>query len=197
MRIELRCEREPTHGVWRARQGLVPEKKVFEVHIEQGHKHGAKVVLRGEAGCSDPNVQPGDVVFVLEQRTHKHFKRIGNDLILEKVRCVHPDFRITTISTCLHQHMKRVSKHLTLKKVRLPEPCTYACYNRCGVCPGAAHAHDSASHMTSFEARAWHMRPSVHVRSIGVSASECGAGALDMSIARCLMNDLCACHKPA
>ena len=81
------CEREPTHGVWHARQGLVPEKKVFEVHIEQGHKHGAKVVLRGEAGCSDPNVQPGDVVFVLEQRTHKHFKRIGNDLILEKVRC--------------------------------------------------------------------------------------------------------------
>jgi hypothetical protein len=70
----------------RPRQGLVPEKKVFEVHIEQGHKHGAKVVLRGEAGCSDPNVQPGDVVFVLEQRPHKQFKRVGNDLVLEKVR---------------------------------------------------------------------------------------------------------------
>ena len=28
-------------------QGLVAEKKVFEVHIEQGHKHNAKVVLRG------------------------------------------------------------------------------------------------------------------------------------------------------
>ncbi|KAK9837066.1 hypothetical protein WJX81_000009 [Elliptochloris bilobata] len=65
-------------------KGLVPEKKVFEVHIEQGHKHGAKVVLRGEAGCSDPNVQPGDVVFVLEQRPHKLFKRVGNDLVMEK-----------------------------------------------------------------------------------------------------------------
>ena len=70
----------------RARQGLVPEKKVFEVHIEQGHKHGAKVVLRGEAGCSDPNVQPGDVVFVLEQRPHKLFKRVSNDLVMDKVR---------------------------------------------------------------------------------------------------------------
>jgi len=31
-------------------------------------------------------VQPGDVVFVLEQRPHKQFKRVGNDLVLEKVR---------------------------------------------------------------------------------------------------------------
>ena len=59
---------------------------MFEVHIEQGHKHGAKVVLRGEAGCSDPNVQPGDVVFVLEQRPHKLFKRVSNDLVMDKVR---------------------------------------------------------------------------------------------------------------
>ena len=40
-------------------------------------KHGAKVVLRGEAGCSDPSVQPGDVVFVLEQKEHRFFKRIN------------------------------------------------------------------------------------------------------------------------
>ena len=118
VRIELGCKREPTRGVRRARQGLVPEKKVFEVHIEQGHKHGAKVVLRGEAGCSDPNVQPGDVVFVLEQRTHKHFKRIGNDLILEKVRCVLPDFHTIKFSLVCTSTVKRVSKHLTLKKVR-------------------------------------------------------------------------------
>lgn len=62
------------------------EKKVFEVHIEQGHKHNSKVVLRGEAGCSDPNLLPGDVVFVLEQKPHAAFKRIAQDLILEKVR---------------------------------------------------------------------------------------------------------------
>jgi hypothetical protein len=38
-------------------QGLCPERKVFEVHIEQGHKYGAKVVLRGEAGMSELGVQ--------------------------------------------------------------------------------------------------------------------------------------------
>ncbi len=69
-------------------QGLVPEKKVFEVHIEQGHKYGAKVVLRGEAGMSELGVLPGDVIFVLEPKPHKTFKRVGNDLILEKVPLV-------------------------------------------------------------------------------------------------------------
>ncbi len=64
----------------------MPEKKVFEVHIEQGHKYGAKVVLRGEAGMSELGVLPGDVIFVLEPKPHKTFKRVGNDLILDKVR---------------------------------------------------------------------------------------------------------------
>ena len=68
-------------------QGLMPERKVFEVHIEQGHKFGAKVVLRGEAGMSELGVLPGDVVFVLEAKAHKTFKRANNDLVMEKVCC--------------------------------------------------------------------------------------------------------------
>ena len=63
----------------------MPERKVFEVHIEQGHKYGAKVVLRGEAGMSELGVLPGDVVFVLEAKPHKIFKRANNDLVMEKV----------------------------------------------------------------------------------------------------------------
>ena len=66
-------------------QGLLPEKKIFEVHVEKGHKHNAKVVLRGEAGYSEPGIQPGDVIFVLEQKPHKTFKRIQADLVIEKV----------------------------------------------------------------------------------------------------------------
>ena len=66
-------------------QGLLPEKKIFEVHIEKGHKHNAKVVLRGEAGYSEPGILPGDVIFVLEQKPHKTFKRIQADLVIEKV----------------------------------------------------------------------------------------------------------------
>jgi len=54
------------------------------VHIEKGHKHNAKVVLRGEAGYSEPGIQPGDVIFVLEQKPHKTFKRIQADLVIEK-----------------------------------------------------------------------------------------------------------------
>ena len=66
-------------------QGLMSERKVFEVHIEQGHKYGAKVVLRGEAGMSELGVLPGDVIFVLEAKPHKIFKRANNDLVMEKV----------------------------------------------------------------------------------------------------------------
>ena len=55
------------------------------MHIEKGHKHNAKVVLRGEAGYSEPGIQPGDVIFVLEQKPHKTFKRIQADLVIEKV----------------------------------------------------------------------------------------------------------------
>ncbi|KAL3133035.1 hypothetical protein ABBQ38_006941 [Trebouxia sp. C0009 RCD-2024] len=65
-------------------EGLLPEKKIFEVHIEKGHKHNAKVVLRGEAGYSEPGILPGDVIFVLEQKPHKTFKRIQADLVIEK-----------------------------------------------------------------------------------------------------------------
>lgn len=68
-----------------ALQGLLPEKKVFEVHVEQGHKHASKIVLRGEAGYSEPGVEPGDVIFVLEQKQHKVFRRIHSDLVYEKV----------------------------------------------------------------------------------------------------------------
>ena len=31
-----------------------------------------------------PALQPGDVIFVLEPKPHKTFKRVGNDLILDK-----------------------------------------------------------------------------------------------------------------
>ena len=67
----------------------MPERKVFEVHIEQGHKYGAKVVLRGEAGMSELGVLPGDVIFVLEPKQHKTFKRVQNDIVMEKVGCNH------------------------------------------------------------------------------------------------------------
>ena len=63
---------------------LVPDKKIFEVHVERGARPNSKVVFRGEAGTDSPDVLPGDLVFLLEQKPHDKFKRIGNDLFMEK-----------------------------------------------------------------------------------------------------------------
>jgi DnaJ family protein A protein 2 len=65
---------------------LVSEKKTFEVAIEPGMKQNSKIVLRGEAGCTEPGLQPGDVVLVVQQKEHDMFTRLPNpaDLIFEK-----------------------------------------------------------------------------------------------------------------
>lgn len=63
---------------------LVPDKKIFEVHVERGARSNSKVVFRGEAGTDSPDVLPGDLVFLLEQKPHDTFKRIANDLFMEK-----------------------------------------------------------------------------------------------------------------
>lgn len=52
-------------------------KYMLFVTFLQGQKHGDKITLRGEAGCPEPSVAPGDVVFVLEQKEHRLFKRIN------------------------------------------------------------------------------------------------------------------------
>lgn len=55
-----------------------------QVHIEPGHRHGSKIVFRGEAGSDSPDVAPGDLIFILEQKEHAEFKRIGSDLFYER-----------------------------------------------------------------------------------------------------------------
>ena len=50
----------------------------------QGMKDKAKITLRGEAGRSDPDVLPGDVVFVLDCKPHKQFHRVNQDLTFQK-----------------------------------------------------------------------------------------------------------------
>ncbi|GIL76075.1 hypothetical protein Vretimale_5701 [Volvox reticuliferus] len=63
---------------------LVADKKTFDVHIDAGMKHGAKIVLRGEAGCSEPGLSPGDIILVVVQKDHDVFQRAGVDLVMEK-----------------------------------------------------------------------------------------------------------------
>nr|QKY15040.1 dnaj-like protein/chaperone protein dnaj 2 (DJA2) [Polytomella parva] len=63
---------------------LVNEKKSFEVHVDVGMRNGQKIVLRGEAGCSEPGLAPGDVILILNAKEHSEFKRVGCDLIMER-----------------------------------------------------------------------------------------------------------------
>ena len=104
----------------------MPERKVFEVHIEQGHKYGAKVVLRGEAGMSELGVLPGDVIFVLEPKQHKTFKRVQNDIVMEKVGCIHG---------------VGWPVHLMLDCVRLPS-LVHVILCCCSCCPADGGSHE-------------------------------------------------------
>ena len=47
-------------------------------------RDGQKITFHGEAGYSDPNIPPGNVIFVIEAKEHQVFKRIGIDLVMEK-----------------------------------------------------------------------------------------------------------------
>ncbi|KAF9583475.1 Type I HSP40 co-chaperone [Lunasporangiospora selenospora] len=58
---------------------VVSVRKVIEVHIDRGMKDGRKIIFNGE-GDQAPGITPGDVVIVLEQREHEHFRRVDDDL---------------------------------------------------------------------------------------------------------------------
>jgi len=59
------------------------ERTVLEVNIEKGMYNGDKIRF---AGMSDeqPNVEAGDVIFVLQEKDHSLFKRKGSDLLYQK-----------------------------------------------------------------------------------------------------------------
>ncbi|CCE62464.1 hypothetical protein TPHA_0C03110 [Tetrapisispora phaffii CBS 4417] len=61
---------------------IANERKVLEVHVEPGMREGQKIVFKGEADQA-PDVIPGDVIFVVVEKPHKHFKRAGDDLLYE------------------------------------------------------------------------------------------------------------------
>lgn len=58
------------------------ERKILEVHVDPGMRPGQKVVFRGE-GDQGPDIIPGDVVFVIDEKPHDVFTRKGDDLYYE------------------------------------------------------------------------------------------------------------------
>ncbi|KAI8981931.1 HSP40/DnaJ peptide-binding protein [Mycotypha africana] len=61
---------------------VVGEKKILEVHIDKGMRDGQKITFSGE-GDQAPNIIPGDIIIVIDEKPHPHFKRQGDDLIYE------------------------------------------------------------------------------------------------------------------
>lgn len=61
--VPLQLQLTPTHPP----HPLPPPCHRPQVHVEPGHRHGSKVVFRGEAGSDSPDVLPGDLIFILEQ----------------------------------------------------------------------------------------------------------------------------------
>jgi len=61
---------------------ITNERKVLEVHIGRGMKDGQTITFAEEADQA-PNVIPGDVVIVVDEKPHERFKRKGDDLFAE------------------------------------------------------------------------------------------------------------------
>ncbi|XP_047109488.1 dnaJ homolog subfamily A member 2-like [Schistocerca piceifrons] len=60
---------------------VVNETKILEVHVDKGMKESQKIYFRGE-GDQQPDVEPGDVIIVLQQKPHDKFQRTGDDLVI-------------------------------------------------------------------------------------------------------------------
>lgn len=62
---------------------VLNETKLLEVHVEKGMCDRQKIFFRGE-GDQQPNMEPGDVIIVLQQKTHDIFQRVEDDLIMNR-----------------------------------------------------------------------------------------------------------------
>jgi len=60
---------------------VVRDRKILEVHVDKGMVDGQKIVFNGE-GDQEPELEPGDIIIVLDEKEHPVFKRSGGDLIL-------------------------------------------------------------------------------------------------------------------
>jgi DnaJ family protein A protein 2 len=59
------------------------ERKILEIHIEKGMKHKERIVVTGMAD-ERPNMEPGNINFIIQEADHKLFSRKGADLLLRK-----------------------------------------------------------------------------------------------------------------
>ncbi|KAL6513847.1 hypothetical protein OROHE_019303 [Orobanche hederae] len=58
-------------------------EEVLSIHIQPGWKKGTKITFP-EKGNHEPDSAPGDLIFVVDEKSHPTFKRDGNDLIVHQ-----------------------------------------------------------------------------------------------------------------
>jgi len=62
---------------------VVSDRKVLELVVEPGMKDNQRITFAGESDQA-PDMEPGDVIFVIRTKEHSTFKRSGNDLIMKQ-----------------------------------------------------------------------------------------------------------------
>ena len=67
-------------------------------------KDGQRIVFAGE-GDQEPGIEPGDVIFVLDEREDKVFRRQGSDLFMHMVRMCGTKAVLCTYLACLCVHV--------------------------------------------------------------------------------------------
>jgi DnaJ family protein B protein 4 len=57
----------------------IPTEKILTINVKPGWKEGTKITFEKE-GDERPGEEPADIIFVLKEKPHHQFKRVGNDL---------------------------------------------------------------------------------------------------------------------
>ena len=57
------------------------QRKILKCDIDKGMKDGQKLTFSGE-GDQAPDIEPGDIVIVLDEKEHDVFRREGSDLYI-------------------------------------------------------------------------------------------------------------------
>jgi len=61
---------------------VLKDRKLVQIHVDKGMSDGEKIVLYGE-GDQEPDVSPGDIIIVIDEKQHPVFRRAGIDLVMQ------------------------------------------------------------------------------------------------------------------
>lgn len=78
--IQQQC---PTCGATGFNVQKQKERQVLEVVVDKGMQNGDKIKFRGMSD-EQPNAEPGDIIFILQEKEHPVFTRKNNDLLIKK-----------------------------------------------------------------------------------------------------------------